>query len=105
MLRITVASNFIRRLVGLMGRSSLPREEGLLITNCRRTHTAFMRFPIDVVWLNAERKIIAVEENLAPWRMSVSVSGAASCLELAAGGAARHGLTVGGRLPGESGNW
>jgi uncharacterized membrane protein (UPF0127 family) len=60
-------------------------------------HTFFMRFPMDVVFLDREGKVVKVVRNLKPWR-AAGARGARSALELAAGEAARRGLDVGQRL-------
>jgi uncharacterized membrane protein (UPF0127 family) len=56
-----------------------------------------MRFPIDVVFLDAEHRIVAIRPEIRPWRM-VAARGARAVLELAAGEAQRCGLSVGARL-------
>ena len=60
-------------------------EEGLWIVPCAMIHTLFMRFPIDVVFLDRELKALRVVESLKPWRVSPWVLGAHSVLELAGG--------------------
>ena len=73
------------RAVGLLGRISMSRQEGLWIVPCAMIHTLFMRFAIDVVFLDRELKAVRVIEGLKPWRLSPWVLGAHSVLELAAG--------------------
>ncbi|TML60208.1 MAG: DUF192 domain-containing protein, partial [Actinobacteria bacterium] len=53
---------------GLLGRTSLPDGEGLLLKPCGSVHTFFMRFPIDVVFLDRELSVVAVSAEVAPWR-------------------------------------
>jgi hypothetical protein len=60
-------------------------------------HTAFMRFPIDVVFLDADQVVIRIEPSLAPWR-TVSCRGAREVVELAGGECARRGLETGDRV-------
>jgi uncharacterized membrane protein (UPF0127 family) len=82
---------------GLLGRKPLSENEGLLLTPAAAIHTWFMRFPIDVVFLDRELTVTAVVPELRPWRTAAR-RGAKSVLELPAGEAARRGLGVGDRL-------
>jgi uncharacterized membrane protein (UPF0127 family) len=60
-------------------------EEGLWIVPCPMIHTLFMRFPIDVLFLDRDLRVRRVIENLKPWRLSPWVFSAYSCLELPGG--------------------
>ena len=92
--RARVAGSFATRFRGLMGVAALPAGEGLLLPRTRSVHTHFMRFPIDVVFLDDERRVVAIRPALRPWRMA-SAKGARSVLELAAGECERVGLATG----------
>jgi uncharacterized protein len=92
--RARVAKSFVSRLRGLMGASDLPAGQGVLFPGTSSVHTHFMRFPIDVVFLDDERRIVAIRPALRPWRIA-SAKGARSVLELAAGECARFGLAEG----------
>lgn len=96
--RLSIAATFVKRLVGLLNRSRLDAGEGLLITPCKGVHTMFMRFPIDVVFLDKDRTVIALADHLPPWRQSAYRRGASAVLELPAGGAAAAGIANGHRL-------
>jgi uncharacterized protein len=95
--RANVAKSFHARFRGLMLTPSLARGTGLLFARTSSVHTHFMRYPIDVVFLDAERRVVSIRHMLRPWRFA-SARGAASALELAAGECARLGLTVGETL-------
>jgi len=82
---------------GLLGRSDLPRGEGILLRPAGSIHTFFMRFPIDAVFLDREQVVIGIENALPPWR-TAKRKGAKAVLELAEGEAARRGLAVGDAL-------
>ena len=97
-LEITVASRFAARSRGLLGRSGLDPDRGLLIVPCSSIHTLFMRFAIDAVFFDAAGVVTRIAVNIGPWRIALGGRGTA-CLELAAHGAARHGFTVGDRYP------
>ena len=95
--RARVATSFASRFRGLMGVAELPAGSGLLLPRTRSVHTHFMRFPIDVVFLDDERRIVGIRPALRPWRMA-SARGARSVLELAAGECDRLGLAEGDAL-------
>jgi uncharacterized membrane protein (UPF0127 family) len=82
---------------GLIGRRGLPAGEGLLLRPAPAIHTAFMSFPIDVVFLDRDLRVLRIVESLGPWR-TASQRKARAVLELAAGESARRGVRVGDRL-------
>jgi uncharacterized protein len=92
-----IADGFFSRGRGLLGRRRLARGHGLLIKPTWSVHTWFMRFPIDVVFLDRQLRILKVRTHMRPWR-TVSRLGASSVLELAAGECDRLELAVGDRL-------
>ena len=71
--------------------------EGLWIVPCPMIHTFFMKFPIDVLFLDRSLKVVRVLEDLKPWRLSPWVFSAHSVLELA-GGSLRGSVKVGEQL-------
>lgn len=97
--RTWLADTPLSRLRGLLGRSALAPEarEGLLLKPCGSVHTIGMRYPIDVVFLDAEGFVLHVQERLAPLRAS-ACRGARQALELFAGGAERFRPQQGERL-------
>lgn len=95
--RAKVASSPWSRFWGLMGKRALPEGEALLIEPCYSVHTMFMRFPIDVVFLDGEQGVMKVADALKPFRASVC-RGARRVLEMRSGDAARAGIVVGDRL-------
>ena len=82
------AATFGARLFGLMGRRTLPDGEALLIERCAAIHTWFMRFPIDVAFLDREHRMLRAVAGLAPWRVR-SRRGATATLELPSGALAK----------------
>jgi uncharacterized protein len=95
--RAAVASSFVDRFRGLMLTPTLARGTGLLFPRTSSVHTHFMRYPIDVVFLDGDRRVVAIEAELRPWRFAAA-RGAGSTLEVAAGECARLGLAVGETL-------
>jgi uncharacterized protein len=94
-LAIERANTWWSRFVGLMGRRGLPEATGLLIEPCSSVHTSFMRFPIDVVYLDHERRVVKVVDRLKPWRVSMGGRRARYTLELTGGEAERLGIVPG----------
>jgi uncharacterized protein len=95
--RCVVANTWQARTRGLLGRSSLASTEGILLRPASSVHTWFMRFPIDVVFLDRNLAVLRVVPRLRPWR-AVWRWRSAAVLELAAGESARRGIRVGDRL-------
>lgn len=82
---------------GLLGLDSLPQGEGTLLRPASSVHTFFMRFPIDVVFLDTDLSVLRIVPGLDPWRIAVRWR-AAAVLELPAGETERCGIMVGDRL-------
>lgn len=94
---VLVACTRADRRRGLLGRDGLSLSTGMILSPCCAVHTAFMRFPIDVVFLTGDGVVRRVVPNLMPWRMAVDV-GARMVVEIAAGAAALHDVCAGDRL-------
>ena len=92
--RCQIAETPLSRLKGLLGRSRLEPGEGLLIRPTWSVHTFFMRFPIDVVFVDRSLRILAVAPNLRPWRAAARRR-AHAALELAAGECVRRRIEPG----------
>jgi uncharacterized membrane protein (UPF0127 family) len=82
---------------GLLGRAGLDDGEGMLFSRTSSVHTFFMRFPIDVVFLDDGFTVLSIDAAVRPWR-TASRKGASWTLELAAGRAQRVGLAPGDTL-------
>ena len=92
-LTISQARSFRARLGGLLARPPLRDDEALYLAPCASVHTCFMRYAIDVAFLDRAGRVLKVA-TLAPWRAAACL-GAAGTLELRAGQAAARGITVG----------
>jgi len=92
---LETASTPWRRMKGLLGRSALPEGSGLLIRPCRAVHTWFMRFPIDVVFVDRDGRVVRIAAELAPFRTASGGWRARAVIELPAGSAAAAGLREG----------
>ena len=95
--RCLLAETALTRMRGLLGRRELPGGEGILLKPASSVHMAFMRFPIDAVFLDRDLRVVKIAADLRPWR-AAGARGSKSVLEIAAGEAARRGLSVGDRL-------
>jgi uncharacterized membrane protein (UPF0127 family) len=95
---IEIADSFVRRGLGLIGRSGFGKHNGLLLKNTGAIHTFFVRFPIDVVFLDKDSKILKIVENLKPFCFSPIVWKAKHTLELPQGSIKKHSLKVGSHV-------
>ena len=95
--RCVLADTALTRMKGLLGRRELPSGEGILLKPASSVHMAFMRFPIDAVFLDRELRVVKIADDLRPWRAAGS-RGAKAVLEIPAGEAGRRGVRVGDRL-------
>jgi uncharacterized protein len=95
--RCVIADSAWLRTKGLLGRSSLADDEGILLQPGSSIHMFFMRFSIDAVFLDRDLNVLRVAADLRPWRMA-SKRGAKAVLELPAGRCAGVGVEVGDRL-------
>ena len=93
--RAGLADAFATRARGLLGRAALPAGEGLVIRPCNAVHTLGMAFPIDVVHLDAEGRVLHVVAGLKPWRLGPLVHHSRAVVELPAGRAAATGTEPG----------
>ena len=92
-----VADTSAKRRVGLLKHDRLEPGEGLWITPCESVHTFFMKFAIDLVYLDKRKKVRKVRHAVPPWRLSACLM-AHSILELPAGAARRSGTERGDQL-------
>ncbi len=83
--QVEVARTFPKRLKGLMFRREMQPGTALLLSPCSQIHTCFMRFNLDVLFLDKDGIVLYVMENLKPWRISPIIWRASGTLELPAG--------------------
>lgn len=95
--QVEIADKARRRMRGLLGRKSLPSGQGMLLQPAPSIHTAFMRFAIDVVFMDGTLRVNKIVDSLPPWRMA-SAHRAWAVLEVAAGEAQRRGISVGDQM-------
>jgi uncharacterized protein len=96
----TVADSYVRRLVGLIGKTKQWARlgGGLWIVPSQGVHTIGMLFPIDLVFLNKDKEVVHIEEHVRPFRISALSLRAMSVLELPPHTIYRTGTRVGDRF-------
>ena len=92
-----MADTSAKRRTGLLKHTSLEPGQGLWIVPCEGVHTWFMKFAIDVVFLNKKRQVVKLRKSMGRWRMAMSLR-AHSVLELPAGTLERTGTQKGDQL-------
>ncbi len=75
------ANSLFSRMKGLLGRSGLENHRTLWISNCNSIHTLFMKFSIDVIFVNKDLIVKAVYRNIKPGRFILPIWGASSVFE------------------------
>ncbi len=96
--RAELAISLGQRLKGLLGRHALDRGEGLVIKPCSSVHTFFMRFAIDVVFVDRTSRVVKTIEDMRPYRASNPFLSALLTIELPAGTIRRTNTRVGDQL-------
>jgi uncharacterized membrane protein (UPF0127 family) len=93
---VEMADNLVTRFRGLLGRRQLPPTNALWLRPCNSIHTFFMKFSIDVLFLDKENRIIDIARNIPPYRVLSPRWRAASVIEMSAGSskAAQVGMVV-----------
>jgi uncharacterized membrane protein (UPF0127 family) len=96
-LRVYEAQRFLARALGLLGAEGLHDNEALWIRPCGSVHTIGMRFPIDVLFLDRQQRVLGIRRQLKPLRFA-ACRGAYSTIELAAGTVDSLPIAVGVRV-------
>jgi len=96
--RCRIARGIMQRIFGLHLLPQLTPGEALLLPGATTIDTTFMGYPIDLVFLDASRRVTRVVPDMAPWRMVLSGHGGNDCLELPAGAALSSSTVVGDQL-------
>src|SRR6202522_2379204 len=97
---LMIARTHWSRFRGLMATDSsrFSRGQGLWINPSHGIHTFAMRFPIDAVYLDRDRRVIHLEEDLKPWRMAAIRVKAVSVLEVPTGTIQASQTTLGDQI-------
>jgi uncharacterized membrane protein (UPF0127 family) len=95
---VTVAEGLFARMKGLLGKKTMPRDTALLIVPCKSVHTFGMQFPLDVIFLDRRKRVIALNEHLVPNRLSAWHLRAVSVLEMPSGKIAATHTQIGDEI-------
>jgi uncharacterized membrane protein (UPF0127 family) len=68
--KIKIADSSLRRMVGLLGTPRLEPQSGLLIFPTQAVHTIGMKYPIDIVFVDRERRVVGIRKGLRPYRLT-----------------------------------
>ena len=93
--RVKLALDYKSRSIGLLNRKSIDPEEALVIKPCNSIHTFFMKFPIDVLYMNKDNKVVKIVESLKPWRLSNCLFLANYVIEFNANALKKHSIKEG----------
>jgi uncharacterized protein len=96
--RVRVARSLVSRGRGLMLRRSLDPDDGLLIDPFLSIHTMWMRFAIDVLYVDREGTVVRADAAMKPWRVGPIFTGARYVIELPPGTIGATGTQAGDRL-------
>jgi uncharacterized membrane protein (UPF0127 family) len=94
---VEIASTRSARRKGLLGRDRIELAEALVLAPCCAVHTAFMRMPIDVAFVDREGRVVRLVREMRPWNAAMSLR-AHAAIEFAAGSLRSHDLKIGDRL-------
>ena len=96
--KIKTARSFWSKGLGVMFWKNFGENKGLLLPSTNAIHTFFVRFPLDLVFLDENKTIVQLVENLRPWSFSPVVWKAKNTLELPAGSIKKHKLEINDKI-------
>jgi uncharacterized membrane protein (UPF0127 family) len=96
--RAKLASSYVDRFLGLMGRKRIEDGGGILLTRSASIHSFFMRFRFDAIFLDRDNRVVKVVPAMRQWWIAFGGRGAKDTLELPAGIAAATGTQPGDLL-------
>jgi uncharacterized membrane protein (UPF0127 family) len=94
----TIADTAFSRLKGLLGRDSIGAQEALVITQCRSIHMFFMRFGIDVIFVDRHSRVVGTVKRIQPFQMSPYFWRASQAIELPEGVIEKTGTVRGDEI-------
>jgi uncharacterized membrane protein (UPF0127 family) len=83
--RVEIANTSLKRMKGLLGRCSMANKEALIITHCQSIHMLFMKFPIDVVFVDGKNNVVGLSADIKPFEFSPIFWKSACAIELPTG--------------------
>lgn len=82
--KVVVAKTFFERSKGLLGQTGLTNDECLWIHHCNSIHTFFMKFSIDVLYVDKNLNVTCIHRDVKPWKLSWGGFNSSSCFEFQA---------------------
>jgi uncharacterized membrane protein (UPF0127 family) len=95
---VETASTPLMRMKGLLGRDSMKDGEALVITGCQSIHMLFMKFAIDVVFVDSSNKVVGLTANIKPFELSPVFWKSACAIELPTGTIEKTHTNLGDQL-------
>ena len=95
---IEIAKTFFDRLVGLLGRFTIDANYGLFFPGCRSIHTIFMKFSLDIIFLDKNMRITKMISKMPPNRVAYGLFDTKNTLELLGGTLNNYVLKVGDQI-------
>lgn len=92
---LMVADSFFKRLKGLMFTKELPVQDALHIIPCNEIHMFFMNYSIDVLYLDKDKRIVHMDEEMEPGKIGKKVKNAVSVIEIPSGRIKTKSLEIG----------
>jgi hypothetical protein len=92
---VMIADSFLKRLKGLMFTKELLPQTALYIYPCSAIHTFFMNYNIDVLYLDINNIVLAIDEDMKPGKVGKHIEGSVAVVELPSGKAKENCITVG----------
>lgn len=94
----TIADTFLSRMTGLLSRKSLPAGEALVITRCTSIHMFFMRFSIDVIFVDKNDRVVGLVERIKPFRLSPIFFQSRYAIEISEGAIEQAKMSIGDKI-------
>ena len=95
---VTLASTWLGRMRGYLGRPAPMEGEGILLIPCNAVHSYFMNFELDILFLDQKGTVLEVIRGFAPWKRTKRVRGSEYVLEVPVGTLDSSGTEVGDEL-------
>lgn len=83
--KVIIADTPFKRIKGLLGKKDFKPGEALIIKPCNSIHTLFMRFPIDVLFVDKNNRVIKAISSLKPFCLTYIYLAASFAIELPSG--------------------
>jgi uncharacterized membrane protein (UPF0127 family) len=93
-----LADTYLSRLTGLLNRTRLNQGEALIITRCQQIHMFFMRFAIDVIFIDSSNRAVGLVKDIKPWQLSAIFWQANRAIELPPGVIAKTQTVIGDQI-------